>query len=123
MARKIEAACGRSVAGKRIAVLGLTFKPRTDDMSDAPSLVIAPELQAAGARVVTYDPEGVKTGWSLLPRVEFVDSACGRLRAPKRQSLSPNGTNSAPSILIVSRPPPWRGRSWSICAISLRSRP
>ncbi len=50
MAAKIVKACGGSVAGKRIAVLGLTYKPRTDDMRDAPSLVILPELQAAGAR-------------------------------------------------------------------------
>ena len=49
MARKIEKACGGSVAGKRIAVLGLTYKPKTDDMRDAPSLVIVPELQKAGA--------------------------------------------------------------------------
>ncbi len=79
MARKIEAACGGSIAGKRIAVLGLTYKPRTDDMRDAPSLVIVPELQAAGARIVAYDPEGVKTARPLLPCVEFVDSAYGCL--------------------------------------------
>src|SRR5271167_323194 len=75
MARKIEAACGGSVAGKRIAVLGLTYKPRTDDMRDAPSLVIVPELQAAGARIVAYDPEGVKTARPLLPGIEFADNA------------------------------------------------
>ena len=50
MAAKVVAACGGSVAGKRIAVLGLTYKPKTDDMRDAPSLVILPELQAAGAQ-------------------------------------------------------------------------
>ncbi len=75
MARKIEAACGGSVAGKRIAVLGLTYKPKTDDMRDAPSLVIVPELQAAGARIVAYDPEGVRSARSLLPGVNFADSA------------------------------------------------
>jgi UDPglucose 6-dehydrogenase len=75
MARKIEAACGGSVSGKRIAVLGLTYKPKTDDMRDAASLVIVPELQAAGARIVAYDPEGVKMARPLLPGVEFVDSA------------------------------------------------
>ncbi len=75
MARKIEAACGGSVAGKRIAVLGLTYKPKTDDMRDAPSLVIVPELQAAGATVVAYDPEGVRSARPLLPGVEFAESA------------------------------------------------
>jgi UDPglucose 6-dehydrogenase len=57
MARKIETAFG-GVKGKTVAVLGLTFKPNTDDMRDAPSLVILPELQAAGATVRAYDPEG-----------------------------------------------------------------
>ena len=75
MARKVVAACGGSVAGKRISVLGLTYKPKTDDMRDAPSLVIVPELQAAGARIVAYDPEGMRSAQSLLPGVEFANSA------------------------------------------------
>ena len=74
MAAKVVTACGGSVAGKRIAVLGLTYKPKTDDMRDAPSLVILPELQAAGARVVAYDPEGVRHAKPLLPGVEFADN-------------------------------------------------
>ncbi len=57
MARKIEAAFG-GVKGKTIAVLGLTFKPNTDDMRDAPSLVILPYLQKAGATIRAFDPEG-----------------------------------------------------------------
>jgi UDPglucose 6-dehydrogenase len=59
MAQKIEKAFG-GVKGKTIAVLGLTFKPNTDDMRDAPSLVIVPALQAAGATIRAYDPEGAK---------------------------------------------------------------
>ena len=59
MAKKIEDAFG-GVKGKTIAVLGLTFKPNTDDMRDAPSLVIVPYLQAAGATIRAYDPEGHK---------------------------------------------------------------
>jgi UDPglucose 6-dehydrogenase len=59
MARKIEAAFG-GVSGKTIAVLGLTFKPNTDDMRDAPSLVILPYLQKAGATIRAFDPEGHK---------------------------------------------------------------
>jgi UDPglucose 6-dehydrogenase len=58
MAKKIEAAFG-GVSGKTIAVLGLTFKPNTDDMREAPSLVIVPALKANGAIIRAYDPEGM----------------------------------------------------------------
>ncbi len=75
MAHKIRNACGGSVEGKRIAVLGLTYKPKTDDMRDAPSLVIVPELQKAGATIVAYDPEGLRMAKPLLPGVEFAESA------------------------------------------------
>jgi UDPglucose 6-dehydrogenase len=65
MARKIVRAFG-GVSGKTIAVLGLTFKPNTDDMRDAPSLVILPMLQEEGARIRAYDPEGAKEAARLL---------------------------------------------------------
>jgi UDPglucose 6-dehydrogenase len=65
MAEKIERAFG-GVAGKTVAVLGLTFKPNTDDMRDAPSLVIVPYLQSKGAIVKAYDPEGAKEAQKLL---------------------------------------------------------
>ena len=65
MAKKIETAFG-GVKGKTIAVLGLTFKPNTDDMRDAPSLVIVPQLQAAGAIIRAYDPEGAKEARKYL---------------------------------------------------------
>jgi len=68
MADRVVAACGGSVAGKTIAVLGLTFKPGTDDMREAPSLAIVPVLMAAGARVQTFDPEGMANARPLLPR-------------------------------------------------------
>ncbi len=67
MADKIIAACGGSVDGKAIAVLGLTFKPNTDDMRDSPSLAIVPALQRAGATVRAYDPEGMAEAKALLP--------------------------------------------------------
>ncbi len=75
MAEKVIKSCGGSVDGKKLAILGLTYKPKTDDMRDAPSLVIIPLLQAAGATIVAYDPEGHKMAKPLLPGVEFADSA------------------------------------------------
>ena len=71
MADKVIKAVGGSVDGKRIATLGLTFKPNTDDMRDAPSLEIIPALQRAGASVTAYDPQGVRSARPLLPGVEF----------------------------------------------------
>ncbi|MGK2741301.1 UDP-glucose dehydrogenase family protein [Tepidicaulis sp. LMO-SS28] len=71
MAEKIIAACGGSVSGDRIAVLGVTFKPNTDDMRDAPSLDIIPALQKAGAEVYAYDPEGMEEAGPLLPGVHW----------------------------------------------------
>src|SRR5690606_1211027 len=75
MAEKVIEACGGEVAGKRIAVLGVTFKPDTDDMREAPSLVIVPALVAAGALIAVADPAGRKEGAALLPGVEWADGA------------------------------------------------
>ncbi len=70
MADKIIAALGGDAKGKRVGILGLTFKPNTDDMRDAPSLEIVPALIAAGAVVQAYDPEGHEAR-QLLRDVEF----------------------------------------------------
>src|SRR6516162_8657788 len=70
MADKIIAACGGTLAGKTIAVLGLTFKPNTDDMREAPSLVILPALAKQGARVRAYDPHGMNEARKLMPQIE-----------------------------------------------------
>ncbi len=71
MAERVIEACGGSVAGKTIAVLGLTFKPNTDDMREAPSLEIVPALQKAGARIKAYDPAGIMEAERLLSGVKF----------------------------------------------------
>ncbi len=73
MAGKIIAHCGGSVEGKTIAVLGLTFKPNTDDMREAPSLDIIPALQGAGARVRAYDPAGLEAAKRLLDGVVWCE--------------------------------------------------
>jgi UDPglucose 6-dehydrogenase len=73
MAERVIKACGGSVKGKTIGVLGLAFKPNTDDMRDAPSLDIIPALQAAGARVKAYDPESMHEAGKSLTEVDFCD--------------------------------------------------
>ena len=75
MAAKIVEHCGGSIAGKTIAVLGLTFKPNTDDMRDAPSLDILPALIEAGAAVRAYDPEGLDEAKKLLDGVAWCEGA------------------------------------------------
>ncbi|MEO8374103.1 MAG: UDP-glucose/GDP-mannose dehydrogenase family protein, partial [Sphingomonas bacterium] len=75
MGRKVIKAMGGDVRGKTVGVLGLTFKPNTDDMRDAPSLSVIAALQDAGAKVKAYDPEGVEQAEKMLTGVEFSESA------------------------------------------------
>ena len=71
MAKKVVAACGGSLRGKTVAVLGLTFKPNTDDMREAPALALIAAVQDGGALVRAYDPEGMEAARSLLEGVGF----------------------------------------------------
>jgi UDPglucose 6-dehydrogenase len=73
MARKVVKAVGGQLKGKTVGVLGLTFKPNTDDMRDAPSLAIIPALQDRGAHVQAFDPEGMHEAKDLLSGVDFKD--------------------------------------------------
>src|SRR5271167_4437841 len=75
MADKIAAACGGNLAGKSLAVLGLTFKPNTDDMRDAPSLAILPRLAAAGAAIRAFDPAGIDEARNLMPDLVYCEDA------------------------------------------------
>jgi UDPglucose 6-dehydrogenase len=75
MGRKVIAACGGSVRGKTVAVLGLTFKPNTDDMREAPSLDIIRTLQDAGAQIRAYDPEGMEAAKGMLQDVDYARDA------------------------------------------------
>ena len=81
MGRKVIQALGGDARGKTVALLGLTFKPNTDDMRDAPSIAIVQALQDAGATVHGYDPEGIEQARPLMPGVEFFsnpyDAAAG----------------------------------------------
>ena len=73
MAKRIADAIGGNLAGKTVGVLGVTFKPNTDDMRDAPALVILPALQAAGAKVRAHDPEGMAVARAQLSDVLWCD--------------------------------------------------
>jgi UDPglucose 6-dehydrogenase len=74
MGRKVIQALGGDARGRTVALLGLTFKPNTDDMRDAPSLSIVQALLDAGASVRGYDPEGIEQARSMMPDVEYCDS-------------------------------------------------
>jgi UDPglucose 6-dehydrogenase len=76
MARKVAAALGGNIRGKRIAVLGLTFKPNTDDMREAPSIALITALNDMGASVRAYDPAGMEQARAVVPgEVTYCDSA------------------------------------------------
>ena len=75
MADRITAVLDGDVYGKTLAVLGLTFKPNTDDMRDSPSLSILPVLREAGATVRAFDPEGMTEAKKLMPDLEYCGDA------------------------------------------------
>ena len=75
MASRVIEACGGAVKGKTIAVLGLAFKPNTDDMRDSPSLDIIPELQKQGAGIQAYDPEAMEEAAGLLKDIDYKQDA------------------------------------------------
>lgn len=74
MGRKVIQAVGGSVSGKRIAILGLTFKPNTDDMRESPSIAIIDTLQHGGATIAAYDPEGMEQARKWIENVEYFGS-------------------------------------------------
>jgi UDPglucose 6-dehydrogenase len=75
MARKVIQASGGEIRGKKVAILGLTFKPNTDDMREAPSLSIIQALQDAGALVSAFDPEGMEPARQILGNVDYAADA------------------------------------------------
>ena len=104
MAEKVDAAFGGGQAGKTIGILGLTFKPNTDDMRDAPSLDIVPALMAMGASVQAFDPEGHEAR-ALLRGVDFKDGPyeVGRRR---RRPGHPHRMGPVPRAGPRARPTP-----------------
>jgi UDPglucose 6-dehydrogenase len=75
MTQKVIKALGGDVKGKTVAVLGLTFKPETDDMRDSPAITIVEELVAAGATVRAFDPEGMANAKDILPPITYCEGA------------------------------------------------
>jgi UDPglucose 6-dehydrogenase len=75
MARKVSAMFGGTLRGKTVAVLGLTFKPNTDDMREAPSLALITALQDMGARVRAFDPVGMSQAQALMKNVTYCENA------------------------------------------------
>jgi UDPglucose 6-dehydrogenase len=71
---KVEDALGNNLEGKKIAVLGLAFKPNTDDMRDAPSIDVIPELMGRGAEVLAYDPVAMENAQKVIPNLQTVSS-------------------------------------------------
>jgi len=80
MGRKVIAAMGGDIRGKAIAVLGLTFKPNTDDMRDSPAISIIQTLQDAGATVTGYDPEGMENARLVIDNIAYAEDAYGAAR-------------------------------------------
>ena len=80
MAKKIIQACGGSVKDKKIGILGLTFKPNTDDMRDSPSLDIIPDLQKAGALLTAFDPQGHKEAKEHFTNLTYAEDAYGVMK-------------------------------------------
>jgi UDPglucose 6-dehydrogenase len=75
MGRKVIQAAGGDVRGKTIAILGLTFKPNTDDMRDSPAIAVIRALQDAGATIRAHDPAGIEQARTMLENVEYFESA------------------------------------------------
>jgi len=89
MGRKVINACGGDVRGKTIALLGLTFKPNTDDMREAPAIAIVQTLQDAGASIRAYDPEGMEQARKDLPDIIYCTDAYDTM-------------NSADALVIIT---------------------
>jgi UDPglucose 6-dehydrogenase len=75
MGRKVIALCGGNVRGKAVAVLGLTFKPNTDDMREAPAIAVVQALVDAGAQIRAYDPQGMEAAAGMLPSIDYAANA------------------------------------------------
>ncbi|MBV1702788.1 MAG: UDP-glucose/GDP-mannose dehydrogenase family protein [Hyphomicrobiales bacterium] len=95
MAQRVVAACNGSVMGKRIAILGLAFKPNTDDMRESPALYVVNDLVEAGAEICAYDPQSMTHARAMLPQIEYAADPYSCL-------------NGADALVIVTEWEPFR---------------
>ena len=107
MVRKIRSAMGGSFAGRRIGILGLAFKANTDDMRDAPSLTIVPQLIAEGADVRAYDPAAAHQARTLLPNVTLADTVA-------------DVVSGSDAVVILTEWPAFRSLAWNQLAPTMR---
>jgi UDPglucose 6-dehydrogenase len=109
MADRVAKAVGGSVEGKSIGVLGLTFKPNTDDMRDAPSIPLIKQLLKSGARVTAFDPVGREQAEPLLPGIAFAEDAYG-------------AADGAEALVIVTEWDEFRALDLNVIAKRMRGR-
>ncbi len=107
-----------SVNGKTILVLGVTFKPNTDDMRDAPALTIVPALVGGGAKVTVVDPQGQREGEHLLPGVTWSDDPYEGAARRRRRGAADRVERVPRAGPQAAAPRRWRATSWSTCATS-----
>ena len=123
MGRKVIAALRRRrCAARPIAVLGLTFKPNTDDMRDAPSLASSPRCRMPGAKVRAYDPEGMEAAKALLTDVEYARDAYDCAAGADALVIVTEWDAFRALDLDRLQGLPGRTRSWSTCATSTAPR-
>jgi len=130
-------ALGGDPAGKRVAILGLAFKPKSDDVRDAPALDVAARLLASGATVVATDPQAIETSRRVIPGLEYVDTPALAVEGAdivllltewkEYRGLTPSDLDAATGrILLDGRncldPRPWRDAGWTIRSLG-RSEP
>ena len=107
MVRKIRAALGGALQDRRIAVLGLAFKANTDDMRDAPSLTILPQLLAEGAHLKAYDPAAAHQAAELLPKVKLADTV-------------EDAVDGADAVVVLTEWASFRALPWTRLAKTMR---
>jgi UDPglucose 6-dehydrogenase len=128
---------GGDVRGKRIAILGLAFKPKSDDVRDAPALAVAARLVAAGASVVATDPEALDTARRVLPELELVETAREAVRGAdavllltewkEYRALSPLDLDGAAGHILLDgrncmNRETWRAAGWTVRSLGRPDR-